>query len=441
MTKKITKSKKKVQQDPIKTLPMKYVVLILVAVFGLALILNRALPRNEPDRQALPTATVRDCGGGNVGLVTITNKSNYTVQNCNITSGGIAIIDSSFITIRNVTITNVGTQSGAIRINASSQNGLTHDIIVEDFRIFGNGNVGWGFSGSPYVMKNITVRRGLIEDVGQSASVQTHGMYISNWQSFLIEDVTILRSWNAGIKIVGTVKDGIWRNVIVKDSGRSGLGGGMMFGQSDGKLITDNLLIEKCRIENSTQPGIYLLDHVTGLTIRDSTFRNNKYAMMVSSGATDWVVTNNIGYNSVPYLQPLYVENDAMVAGNFFDYNNWYYDGANPVRFGSNSIPFLTWQAKGVDIHSISQLPVTPTATNTPVPATQTATATRTPVPATNTPIPATNTPTATVTKTRTPTLSFTPTFTATSTVSMTPTLFTPCDPNYLPEICIYRRP
>jgi hypothetical protein len=56
MTKKITKSKKKVQQDAIKTLPMKYVVLILVAVFGGALWLNSLLPNVTPPTHPTVTA-------------------------------------------------------------------------------------------------------------------------------------------------------------------------------------------------------------------------------------------------------------------------------------------------------------------------------------------------------------------------------------------------
>jgi hypothetical protein len=47
--------KKKVKQDAIATLPMKYVVAILVVAFGGVLWLNSALPRNVPP--AHPTVT------------------------------------------------------------------------------------------------------------------------------------------------------------------------------------------------------------------------------------------------------------------------------------------------------------------------------------------------------------------------------------------------
>jgi hypothetical protein len=128
--------------------------------------------------------------------------------------------------------------------------------------------------------------------------------------------------------------------------------------------------------------------------------------------------------------------------------------GAGDFHVQPNS-PACTGGENGTYIGAFPCGSVPPTATNTAIPATQTSTATRTPIPNTFTSIPATKTPTATAqipTNTRTATPTFTsipPTNTFTQvpatfspTVTMTPTLFTPpCDPEYLPEICIYRMP
>jgi hypothetical protein len=409
----------------------KQLLITLLILIGLAFLISR--PVGNPQRQALATPIASrmtitkpgnyTCNGGLVAGISITNTHDVTIEDCNVLSVGIAITDANYVTIRNFSVTNSGTQSGAVRINPSSNNGLVHDITLSGFHIYGNGNVGWGISGSSYPMQNITVRDGLIEDVGQTGGVQTHGMYISNWQGFLVEDVTILRSWNAGIKIVGTVNNGIFRRVTIIDSGRSGQGGGFMFGQSDGKLVTDNLLIEGCTIEGSPQPAIYLLDEVSNLTINHCFFKNNQRAVMVAYRSSGWTVTNNVGYNESKFssFYPLYYGDAGD--NNFFDYNNWYYDGQNPIRIGSDAISLAAWQDRGMDLHSISQMPITTDTPATPGSPTASRTATRT----------ATMTPTRTATRTITPSKTTSPsstpmrtqtptaTFTSTSTATLTP--------------------
>jgi hypothetical protein len=144
------------------------------------------------------------------------------------------------------------------------------------------------------------------------------------------------------------------------------------------------------------------LDTVNGVnnvTVDHCYFKNNYYAVQIPKGATGWKVTNNVGYNQASYTvarSSLQLEGgDADITKNFFDYNNWYFDGNKPVRInGSTALTFAQWQAKGADLHGMSIIPgatvstpsVVPTFTPTQVVVSPTSTNTST-VPASVTPI------------------------------------------------------
>ena len=163
------------------------------------------------------------------------------------------------------------------------------------------------------------------------------------------------------------------------------------------------LTFEYCDIQNSINPAIWILETVNSvndITVDHCYFKNNYYAVQIPKGATGWRVTNNIGYNQSSYVNarmPLQLEGTVTdIANNFFDFNNWYYDGASPVRVGGTTLSFTQWQAKGADQHSVSLNPNLATATPLKLP-----TVTLTPIPATVAPaitassIPASRTPTA----------------------------------------------
>jgi len=358
--------------------------------------------------------TTHDCGGGSIVGIIVKNATNVTVKNCNVITNvpsqyGIDLIDSTFVNILNVDIYNAYAEGSGINL-ASTKNGATHDILVENFHI--HGPMGWGISGSLYVMKNITYKNGLIEDIGKAGGTQKHGLYVNNVQGFLIENVTILRSWNMGIKIVGDAWDGVIRNVTIKDSGRSGFSGpGIGMGDTRVSHI-QRIKIEYCDIQNSNEPAIYIMDTVNppkDITVDHCYFKNNYYAIQIPDGGTGWVVTNNVGYNdaSYPYSHwPVRFQgSDSQIASNFFDFNNWYFDGKKPIKAGNTELTFAQWQAKGADLHSTSNLPESIHPTNTP-------TMTSSP----------TSTPTATVTFTPSATQTLTPTVTFTTTPTVTPT-------------------
>lgn len=367
-----------------------------------------------------------DCEGQTVRSIKISNTHDVTIEDCVISGGNINLNNSYNVTFRDLTLTKTGAGGGAISLNSTAA-GLTHHILIENFHCIGGGAMGWCIGGSESPITDITVRNGLIEDVGQAGTFQTHGMYIENWQGFLIEDVTILRSWNSGIKIVGAVNDGIINRVVINDSGRSGAsGGGVMFGQSGRISVMDAIDVINSNFDGAYSGGLYVLSPVTGLTVDNNVFKNTRTAMTVNRGSKGWSVTNNTGWiqaNSARALIPLYVENDAAITANFFDYNNWYFDGKAPIRLGGTSLSMSQWQARGVDLHSISTNPETPqTPTGTP-------TATKTVIPPSVTPSASptstsslvfTPSETSTPTATRTaipPTGTFTPTQTATPTM------------------------
>lgn len=218
-----------------------------------------------------------DCGGASIPKITIRDTHDVIVQNCNVTGSTdncISIVDSYNVTVRDFTITKCGSESGAININTTTSTGQrTRNIVIEDCHIWGGGSMGWGVSSSYFNLYDITLRRCLIEDVGQAGGVEKHGLYISNWNGFLIEDVVIRRSYNAGIKIVGNVNNGIFRRVKIEDSGSFG----MMFGQlNDNLLQMDNVLLDDCSITGSKSLAIVFYDGNSGFSMLNCVFSGNK---------------------------------------------------------------------------------------------------------------------------------------------------------------------
>jgi hypothetical protein len=131
---------------------------------------------------------------------------------------------------------------------------------------------------------------------------------------------------------------------------------------------------------NQKNKLLHLYGDTTGLVIDYNLIYN-------TNGSSPASLTYPITY---PFLHTLYV-NPQFVNPSAQDFH---------LQPGS---PACTGGENGTYIGAYPCNSVPPTATNTPIPATQTSTATRTPVPNTITPIPATKTPTATVTFTPTP--------------------------------------
>jgi hypothetical protein len=460
-------------------------ILLILSVLILALVLSLPqssgivpLPTQIANRVTLGSGAVYDCNGGVVAGITIKNATNVTVRNCVIapTSGtGIQVTDSSFVSIASIRIVSNIAEGSGIDL-ASTSDGLTHDVAIQDCQI--SGNMGWGISGSEKVLKNITVQRCLIEDIGKSGGSQKHGMYVNNWQNFLIEDVTINRPYNMGIKVVGNVTDGVFNRVTIQGAGRSGVSGhGIGLGEGVRSSDFQRLKILDCNIQNSKDSGIdgeYAKNST--MTIDGCFLKNNYYGIQVGATGNAWTVTNNTAYNQTSCSAcrwPLILL--GTESGSVFDYNNWYKDGQSPIRVGSAILMFTQWQARGNDAHGVSQLPEaigTPTLTQPSITPSDTHSASPTPVfTPTMTPVPTftktstptwthtpTHTTTMTLTHTATPTLSLTltstmthtatatqtPTFTPTMTETATPTetmIIVRCDQYYLPEICIFRMP
>lgn len=317
--------------------------------------------------------------------ILIRNKSHLTIDGLDIIkagSDGYAIYNSNFLTIRNVKVTNVGALSGAFIFATCNpndcqepvDNGLTHDITVEDFQIEGGGSMGWAFSGNGIVpIKNITLRRGTINNAGQAAAYQTHGMYISSWQNFLIEDVTITNSWNAGIKIVSNTNNGIFRRIKIFDSGRSGSSGpGVSLGDSnsDRAPYIHDLKFENCVIARSKNQAFWNidgLDSVKSITIDHCTLVNNVGSINFKNGSTNWTIKNTIGYedtnwNNNTLRNPLMWESETNISRNTLENNLWYFKNGNsfhdPVKINNTTLTFSSWISKGNDTNSLSVDPL-----------------------------------------------------------------------------------
>lgn len=404
------------------------------------------------NRAALGTKTITspqtfDCGGQTITSIIVKNTYDVIIQNCTVSGSsgrGISIDDSSFVTIRNVTITKIGPQSGAISLNASAS-GKVHDILIEDYHAIGGGSMGWAIGGSQYPISNITVRDCLIEGVGNPGEVQTHGVYASNWQNFLIEDCTILDSWNTGLKLVGDIGPGTIRNVIIKRSGRAGVSGPCI-AMGDGRRSNiHDITIEFSTCENNLQIAIAVYETnlpVLRITLRNNYFLNNQRAVIVQPLSKGWSITNNVGWNKASYgpgRELVYLYNMGLLSDNFFDGNIWCFDGKNPFSIGGNTYNLAQWQGFGADLHSSSQCPptisLTPT-TLTQMPATPTRTLTKIPtrtITSTNTVLAPTRTRTPTFTPS--PTRTRTPTFTPSSTFSPVPSVTFTEIPSFTPTL------
>ena len=303
--------------------------------------------------------------------IKINNKKYIILDgiNCqNTTDRGIEITDSSYITLRNIYITKINTDSGAITLLESADNGLTHDILVEDFQIVGGGSMGWGFSGSPYPIKNIIIRRGTIDGVGQAGGQQKHGIYMTNWQNFLVEDLVINDSYNMGIKMVGTTQDGVIRRVTIKNSGlRNGTNSsGPGVGLGDGGDNINRITFENNVMYGNYHPAINGYSDANNITINHNTFYNNLNGVWVVAGGTGWVVTNNITVqdysftNSMSKMPLNLAGTDADISNNTFKNNIWLYTNGtstlNPVRIGTTTYSLSSWQAKSgsPDLGSLS---------------------------------------------------------------------------------------
>ena len=181
------------------------VILLLTLTLGSY---SSAGASSAPGVVNISTPTVYDCKNGTTAGMTIKNTHDVTIKNCNIvvtSANGIQVTNSYNVIIDNVDIKSTYPEGSGINLK-STASGLTHDVTISNFYI--HGAMGWGIVGSNAVLKGITVRNGSIEDIGQAGGQQKHGMYINNWQTFLVEDVTVLRSWNTGVKIVGDTTDG-----------------------------------------------------------------------------------------------------------------------------------------------------------------------------------------------------------------------------------------
>jgi hypothetical protein len=275
-------------------------------------------------------------------------------------------------------------------------------------------------------------------------------VYVNNWQNFLIEDVTILHPYNMGIKIVGNVTDGNFRNVKIDGAGRSGVSGpGIGLGEGVRTSNFQRLTISNCDIENSMDAGIdgeYAKNST--VTITGCTLKNNYYGIQVGATGNVWTVTNNTVYNQTSCAAcrwPLMIL--GTEAGSAYDFNNWYKDGQSPIRVGSAILMFSQWQARGNDIHGVSQPPDatgTPTPTQTAIIPSNTPSASPTPIATMSKPT-FTPSPTYTITLTAPRTPTQTPSQTATKTniptipPTSTPVIDPRCDSKYLPEVCTYR--
>ena len=171
---------------------------------------------------SISTPTIYDCKNGTMAGITIKNTHDVTIKNCNIVvtaEMGIQVTDSYNVIIDNVDINSTYPEGSGINLE-STASGLTHDVTIQNFHI--HGPMGWGIAGSYQSLLRITVKNGTIDGIGQAGGQQKHGIYLNNWASSLIEDVTVKDSWNSGIKIVGIVSDLHINRVAISNSGRSG---------------------------------------------------------------------------------------------------------------------------------------------------------------------------------------------------------------------------
>jgi parallel beta-helix repeat protein len=293
----------------------------------------------------------------------IQGKSYIIIDGIDVINGatGFSIIDSSYITLRNTLVTGTETESGGIVLTATSNTGPTNNIIIEDFRIVGANRMGWGIVGSENVLNTITVRRGTIEEVGQTGGEQKHGIYANNWQNFLIEDVVITDPWNAGIKIVSESHDGVIRRVSIIRPGRNGSGEsgpGVSMGDTRVSHVR-NITYDHVIIWNANESAIAVYDHVNGvhnITIDHCIFVNSKGASLnLPAGTTGWIVKNSIGFQNSAWMDndwrvPLYLEGSTTdITNNTFNYNVWFFKNAegtyNPVRIASTTYTLNDWKA------------------------------------------------------------------------------------------------
>ena len=249
-----------------------------------------------------------------------------------------------------------------------------------------------------------------------------------------------------------------------------------------------NTIIEKNICDNFSELSTYKggtqgveLDDASGTVIQNNYFHTFGKKVNLDTNNSNTTIKNNIfiGGPAVGTKSQYGIFNNGGT--NTIVNNNLFYDingGTTPWIFNVPAVnqwanlmkinpqlsstyrplpgsPLCGAGTNGSDIGAYPCGSVPPTATQPISTAFLSLTPSRTAIPPSFTPITPTKTPTATAqipTNTRTATPTFTsipPTNTFTQvpatfspTVTMTPTLFTPaCDPEYLPEICIYRIP
>ncbi|MBC7876688.1 MAG: right-handed parallel beta-helix repeat-containing protein [Anaerolineales bacterium] len=318
-------------------------------------------------------AIVSYTGGSAIKII---GKSNVTIDGINVSNFhpqfGIQIQDSDHVTIQNLDVGNngQGDNESGINIAGTNNSGLTHHTVIRNVEI--HDLCGWGISGSAYPTYDTLVDNIHIYDVGCSSDPQEHGMYLSNWKNFTIQNFVIERSWNGGMRINAATSDGVIQDGTIRDSGYNtdGSGGGhFMMGDSTGIA---RITFQRLLLVNAQSPAwhLYFSEKMPGMIIKNNTIVNSLYGVQLPTGTTGWRVENNVivqdtAWNSGSTRTPLVVSGgDADIAKNFFDYNLYFFRNGSgslsPVRLGTGTVLSLVqWQTKSgnPDSHSINSDP------------------------------------------------------------------------------------
>lgn len=359
---------------------------------GLTLVVSAIfLSSDSVHAMTISTPQTYDCGNATLGNLVIKNTHDVIIKNCKIAvtnEQGIQIIDSYNVTMNHIDISSSYPEGSGVNIVATHVRDSkgnetdvcitpipTYNITLDDFNI--HGPMGWGVSGSYCPLKNITVKNGTFDSIGQGGGEEKHGMYIENWQgvgtSSLIENVTVKNSWNSGIKIVGATNNLTINKVYVSNSGRYGgtsypsSGPAISLGDGRGSDDIKNIVISNSVFTGNPAPAIWTTQEtrpITNVTVDHNTFYNNYFAVEIPKNGTGWKVTNNIGYTDASYAPSKVVLQldgpESDIPNNLFKNNLWYFKNgsgvSDPIRVGGKFASLSVWQKKtgGPDVGSVS---------------------------------------------------------------------------------------
>ncbi len=291
----------------------------------------------------------------------INERSWVTVDGIDVSDGAatcILVSNSDHVAIRNADVYTKQADASGVNSTASS------DVLFD--HITSSGISGWPISGE--TSTRVTISGSYLHDIVGGGSIGHHAIYFTNCSDLHFVDTIIDNSIHSGIKFTGVIGGFVIERVKLTNTCLDRENGSDFdFTQA---VITSgtiqNCLLAFGRVCIATNGGT-----THNLHLYNNTIVEHYFGIEMQSGATGWVVKNNIIVNDTAWSHsssslhtPLYVQKASDIANNTFDNNcYWFKNGSgsyNPIRVGSSTESLAAWQerASRPDVHSIGADPL-----------------------------------------------------------------------------------